>query len=77
MIGKLVKLQIKDYASPAWYKQDERLQKLNMQLHVNAIMKNDEFILEELVVQDKYHLLIIELLVTAVWKKRVLPLIKS
>jgi hypothetical protein len=41
MISKLAKLQIKDYASAVWFKQDERLQKLNMQLHVNAIMKND------------------------------------
>lgn len=73
----MVKLDIKDYASPIWYKQDEKLQKLNMQLHVNAIMKNDEFILEEMIVQDKYQMLIIDLLITSAWKKRVLPLIKS
>lgn len=40
-----MKLDINDYASSMWFKQDEKLQKLNMQLHVNAIMKNDEFIL--------------------------------
>lgn len=76
MISRLVRIGIRDYASPLWYKQDEKLQKLNMQLHVNAIMKNDEFILEEMLVQDKYHLLIVDLLVTAVWKRRVLPMIK-
>ena len=48
-----MKLDINDYASPIWFKQDEKLQKLNMQLHVNAIMKNDEFILEEMIVQEK------------------------
>ena len=48
-----------------------------MQLHVNAIMKNDQFILQETIVQDKYQLLIVDLLVTSVWKKRVLPLIKA
>lgn len=48
-----------------------------MQLHVNAIMKNDEFILEELLVHDKYQMLIVDLLISAVWKKKVLPLIKS
>ena len=48
-----------------------------MQLHVNAIMKNDEFILEEMVVQDKYQMLIVDLLIASVWKKKVLPLIKS
>lgn len=41
MISKLVKLSIRDYVSPIWFKQDEKIQKLNMQLHVNAIMKND------------------------------------
>ena len=41
MISKLVRLDIKDYVSPIWFKQDEKMQKLNMQLHVNAIMKND------------------------------------
>lgn len=46
-----------------------------MQLHVNAIMKNDEFILEEMIVHEKYQLLIVDLLVTAVWKKRILPLV--
>lgn len=45
IISKLVKLDIRDYLSSLWFKQDEKLQKLNMQLHVNAIMKNDEFIL--------------------------------
>ncbi len=60
-----------------WFKQDEALQKLNMQLHVNAIMKNDEYILEELVVNDKFKLLIYDLIVTATWKEKVLPLIKE
>ena len=59
-----MKLDINDYASPIWFKQDEKLQKLNMQLHVNAIMKNDEFILEEMIVQEKYQILIIDLLIT-------------
>ncbi len=77
LISKLVKLDIKDYASSLWYKQDQKLQKLNMQLHVNAIMKNDQFILEELLVQDKFQLLIIDLLISSVWKKRVLSLLKS
>ena len=48
-----------------------------MQLHVNAIMKNDEFILEEMITQEKYQMLIIDLLITAAWKKNVLPLIKN
>lgn len=33
--------------------------------------------LEELIVQDRYQMLIVDLLVTAVWKKRILPIIKD
>lgn len=47
-----------------------------MQLHVNALMKNDEYMLEEMISQEKYQLLIVDLLITAAWKKNVLPLIK-
>ena len=49
IIRKIMQFDIKDFASSLWFKQDENMQKLNMQLHVNAIMKNDEFILEECV----------------------------
>lgn len=48
-----------------------------MQLHVNALTKNDEFMLDQFIVQDKFHLLIVDLLVTAVWKKKMIPVIKS
>lgn len=41
----MIEIHIKDYGTLVWFKQDEALQKLNMQLHVNAIMKNDEYIL--------------------------------
>ncbi len=47
-----------------------------MQLHVNAIMKNDEYILEECVTQDKFKTLIYDLILTSTWKQKILPLIK-
>jgi hypothetical protein len=67
---------LRDYASTVWYKQDESLQRLNMQLHINALMKNDEYILEECVTQDKFKLLIYDLILSATWKERVLPKIR-
>lgn len=36
-----MQIDIKDYGNTVWYKQDESLQRLNMQLHINALMKND------------------------------------
>lgn len=41
IIRKIVHIDIADYAGTLWFKQDEHMQKLNMQLHVNALMKND------------------------------------
>jgi hypothetical protein len=41
LIGKISRIDINDYANTVWYKQDESLQRLNMQLHINALMKND------------------------------------
>ena len=36
-----------------WNRQDETIQRLNMQAHINAIMRSDEFIMESLVTFDK------------------------
>lgn len=47
-----------------------------MQTHVNAIMKTDEFILEECASHDKIKLLIYDLIVSETWKRKVLPLLK-
>lgn len=44
-----------------------------MQLHVNALMKNDEYILEECIAADKFKVLIYDLILTAIWKEKVLP----
>ncbi len=48
-----------------------------MQLHASAIMKNDEFILEELIFADKLTGMIYDLIGTSVWKKKILPLMKE
>lgn len=40
-------------------------------------MKNDEFMLEEFVAQEKFHILIIDLIITNAWKKKVIPAIKN
>lgn len=76
IISRLTEVDISAYGSKLWFKQDENLQKLNMQTHVNAIMKTDEFIMDECVSQDKLKLLIYDLVVSEVWKRRVLPLLK-
>ena len=41
LISKLRQVEIGEFGSQVWLKQDESLQRLNMQLHISAIMKND------------------------------------
>lgn len=48
-----------------------------MQAHINAIMRSDEFIMESLVTFDKVQMLIYDILVSEVWKQKVMPLIKN
>lgn len=77
LISKICLIKIEDFVSPFWFKQDQSLQKLNMQLHASAIMKNDEFILEELIFADKLTGMIYDLIATSVWKKKIWPLMKT
>jgi hypothetical protein len=46
LIEGLKQLEIEAYGGKAWMRQDEVLQRLNMQAHVNALMKTGEFIME-------------------------------
>jgi len=77
MIERLEQTPVENYASPAWVKQDEALTKLNMQAHINAMMRADEYIMEGLVTFDKIKALIFDLLVTEAWKGHVMPLMKD
>lgn len=40
-------------------------------------MKNDEYILEECVTQEKFKTIIYDLIMTATWKEKVLPKIRN
>lgn len=53
LIEVLQVFQIEQYGSKEWNRQDETIQRLNMQAHINAIMRSDEFIMESLVTFDK------------------------
>jgi len=76
-IEALQVIPINEYASPKWLKQHELLNKLNMQAHVNAMMRADEFVMESLSSLDKMKMLIYDLIVTEIWKEKVLPYLKD
>lgn len=44
------------------------IQKLNMQAHINAMMRSDEFIMEACCTFDKVKPLIYDLIMTEMWK---------
>ena len=56
-----------------WYKQHETCEKLNVQAHKNAMNQTDEFVMDTLVTYDKIKTVVYDLLVTEVWKDKVLP----
>ena len=60
-----------------WYAQHETFEKLNVQAHKNAMNQTDEFVNDSLVTFDKIKTVVYDLLVTEVWKDKVLPLLKD
>ncbi len=77
IITSLKPIPIEKVGSAEWMKQRQNIEQLNMQAHQNVMMNHDEFIKEELSVQDKVKVLIHELIVIEIWKAKVAPLIWS
>jgi len=76
-VESLQPLQLEFYCSPAWHRQHEALEKLNLQAHFNIIHRGDEFVFEALCDLDKIPIIIHELIAAEVWKGKVWPLIKD
>ncbi|EGD72471.1 hypothetical protein PTSG_11593 [Salpingoeca rosetta] len=70
-------IPIKKIGQPAWLRQHEMLEKLNMQAHVNAMLNQDDFIKEAFISFDKANVLIYELVVMEVWREKVKPLLED
>ena len=66
-------LDVQEVGSEKWMQQHDRIEKLNMQALSNASKNEDEFVKEFLVSHDKLPLLVTDLIVTSLWKKKVLP----
>lgn len=44
---------IEKYGGKAWLKQHNTIQRLNMQAHINAVMRGDEYVMESMSTFDK------------------------
>ena len=53
LVETVEELSIKNYGSGKWFKQHSLVTKLNLQAHINAITRGDEFVMESLATFDK------------------------
>eukprot|EP00128_Syssomonas_multiformis_P018226 Colp12_sorted_trinity150504_noHs@13782 len=74
-IESLQTFPISEIGSPAWFRQQQQLEKLNMQAHLSVKNQSEEFIMELLVTHQKLPVIVHELLTIEIWKQKVLPLI--
>eukprot|EP00210_Caulerpa_lentillifera_P005031 g4805.t1 len=77
LVQKLTKIPIEKVGSEEWMDQREIIEKLNLQAHVNARNRSEEFVLAFLTSYDKISSLVHELLVIEGWKNNVFPLLRG
>lgn len=77
VIPEINSVKLKNYGDKQWMKQHELLTKLNMQAHINAMTRGEEFVMELLSVNNKMPIILHELLVSECWKKKILPFINN
>lgn len=76
IIEALKPTDIREYGSQRWLKQHQQVSQLNLQAHINALMRGDEYVMESLASLDKVKLLIFETLVCDVWREKLFPLMR-
>ena len=77
LIETLSPLSLKSYGSQKWLNQNNLISKLNLQAHINASTRGEEYVMELLSTHNKLKILLNELLVSFIWKKKILPNIKG
>ncbi len=56
LAGDMKKMSLEEYGGDEWMKNHERIDRLNMQAHKNAINSTDEYIMDTFVVKDRVKL---------------------
>jgi hypothetical protein len=52
-VQALKNIDIREYGSREWLKQHHAMSQLNIQAHINAMMRGDEYVMESLATFDK------------------------
>mmetsp|Transcript_21835 Transcript_21835/g.35090 ORF Transcript_21835/g.35090 Transcript_21835/m.35090 type:complete len:488 (+) Transcript_21835:50-1513(+) len=75
LVSKLKLIPIEKVGSSEWLSQHECLERLNISCHHAAQSKHDEFVVNEILTQDKLTTIIYNLISVEIWKQKVFPLI--
>ena len=74
LVSKLKLIDIENIGDLRWMQQHEHIEKLNIGCHQAAQSKHDEFVVNEILAQDRLSTVIFNLVTTEVWKEKVFPL---
>ncbi|XP_077458764.1 zinc finger MYND domain-containing protein 10 [Stigmatopora argus] len=74
-VQSLETFSLQDVGSTRWFRQHERIEKLNMQAILSASATLDEYIKEMLVSHGKNTVLVHEMILTEVWKQKIFPIL--
>jgi hypothetical protein len=75
LITALKTFSVDAVGNPAWMKQHQDLERLNIQAHHNAMTRHDEPIVDLMASHDVLPILIHELLVIEAWNEKIFPLL--
>ncbi|KAL9642555.1 hypothetical protein ABK040_011121 [Willaertia magna] len=77
LVQSLKEFSIEDVGSKRWMKQQQAIDKLNIQAHRDAMLNQEEYVVQAFISYQKVEILIKELIIIEIWKNRVVPLIKD
>eukprot|EP01083_Nonionella_stella_P085311 236515_1 len=74
-LSKFQTIDIENIGDFTWTSQHEWLEKLNIQCHQSAQSKHDEYVVNEILTQNKLSTIIYNLITLETWKQKIFPLI--
>uniref|UniRef100_A0A8B9LIU2 Zinc finger MYND-type containing 10 n=1 Tax=Astyanax mexicanus TaxID=7994 RepID=A0A8B9LIU2_ASTMX len=74
-IQSLERISLREIGSPAWFRQHEYIEKLNMQAILNASANQEEFIKDLFVSLGKIPILVHGMILVEIWKHKVFPIL--
>jgi hypothetical protein len=72
LVQELQSFDLSKYASKDWLRQHELISKLNIQAHINAMTRGEEYVMESISTFEKMPVLLHELLLSNIWKREIL-----